>query len=244
MRIILIIFLLLYNQISSSEEKKTLRIGFFNNRPFTYLDGKTGKETGIIIDLLRKKILKFDKYNLSFQQYPLSRVLKEVSLGNLDIVAILGKNPEREKLIDFSINPIYTTDNYAMVLKTSKLNNITSVADLKDETIGIVQNSAYCEFITTNKKLLRIDETANENFIPILVNKLIHKRITVAYAFLPEALYFEAKSMGFISSIKMVKVPSKKVSVYMAFAKNFNKKMKYEIEENLRKYHIEQVEMN
>ncbi|KAB8033561.1 substrate-binding periplasmic protein [Fluviispira multicolorata] len=243
MRTILVIVFLIYTQLSFADGEKTLIVGFFNNRPFSYIEKQTGKESGIIIDFLKKKILKFDNIKINYQQYPLSRVLKEVSNNSIDIVAILGKNPEREKLIYFSETPIYSTYNYLMVLSNSKLVKIESIQDLKKETIGIVQNSAYCDFIKLNKHLLHIDETANENFIPIQVNKLLHKRITAAYAFLPEALYFEAKMMGIASSVRMVKIPDKKVSVYMAFSKKLSKNIRVKIEENLKKYHIEQLEM-
>lgn len=216
-----IIFLcILYIEAAFSSEVQTLHLGYFDNQPFAYYDVYTKKDTGIILETLKNKVLKIKNIKLEITVMPLARAVQDLTTSRIDLVAFLGKTPEREKVIDYSEDYIYSSNGYLMVDKNSKLTKLNSVHDLNNETIGIVKNSALCDFFKTNKESLKLEESTGAKFAEILVNKLIHKRVTAIYAYLPEALILEAKKLNTYKFFKMVKIPNCKALIYVAFSKN------------------------
>ncbi len=215
-------------------ENSYIKIGYFDIKPFSFYDEKRNKDSGVILDYLKNKIVVVKNKKVIFQQYPLSRVLTELKFNKIDAIAFLGKTPEREKEIIYTKTPIYSSNSYLMLLKDSDLNEIEDIDDLNKETIGIGQNGALCNFLSQNRAKLTIEESSAENYSSVLINKLKFKRITAAYSYLPDSLYYEAKANNFLNDIKMLLIPNNKISVYLVFSKKFNPKYLDIIEDNLK----------
>lgn len=234
MRLILVFLTIFISSKIYSIENSYIKIGYFDIKPFSFYDEKRNKDSGIILDYLKNKIIVVKNKKVIFQQYPLSRVLSELKFNKIDAIAFLGKTPEREKEIIYTKTPIYSSNSYLMLLKDSDLNEIEDIDDLRKETIGIGQNGALCNFLRQNRAKLNLEESSAENYSSVLINKLKFNRITAAYSYLPDSLYYEAKANNFLNEIKMLLIPDNKISVYLVFSKNFNPKYLEIIEENLK----------
>ncbi|MGY3803002.1 substrate-binding periplasmic protein [Pigmentibacter ruber] len=206
--------------------------------PFHTMMKKKRKDTGIILEFLKEKILTFRNKKVLFQQYPLSRVLTELSLNKIDAIAFLAKTKEREKNFNYTKTPIYTSNSFITFLKNSPINYIKSIEDIKNETIGIGQHAALCDFLEKNREQLTFEESSAENYNIVLINKLLFKRISAAYTYLPDSLFYEAKKSNTLNQLKFIKIPESSVSVYFVLSKNFNRKEQELIEKNLKNNHL------
>ncbi|WP_158998672.1 substrate-binding periplasmic protein [Pigmentibacter ruber] len=232
------IFLFISSLKAFGQENNVLKIGYFDIKPFSYYDEKKRKDTGIILEFLKEKILTFRNKKVLFQQYPLSRVLTELSLNKIDAIAFLAKTKEREKNFNYTKTPIYTSNSFITFLKNSPINYIKSIEDIKNETIGIGQHAALCDFLEKNREQLTFEESSAENYNIVLINKLLFKRISAAYTYLPDSLFYEAKKSNTLNQLKFIKIPESSVSVYFVLSKNFNRKEQELIEKNLKNNHL------
>ena len=118
------------------------------------------------------------------------------------------------------------------------INDIKNIQDLKNETIGIGQHAALCDFLDKNRDQLTFEESSAENYNIVLINKLLFKRISAAYTYLPDSLFYEAKNSNTLKQLKFIKIPESAVSVYFVLSKNFNHKDQDLIERNLKNNHF------
>lgn len=82
----------------------SLRVGYFDLPPHTPETGQADSE-GAVIAYFGKIAKHMQLDDVSYQRYPLSRLLRMLEHGNLDMALILAKSVDREKGLVFPAAP-------------------------------------------------------------------------------------------------------------------------------------------
>jgi polar amino acid transport system substrate-binding protein len=127
--------------------------------PFEY---KAANQTivGFDIDLI-KKIFTDQGYTVEVQDIGFDSLIPSLQTGKIDVIAAaMTINDERLQQVDFS-NPYYDA-NQAVLVKVGANVNITSVADLKNYTVGAQTGTTGWDWV--NKTLVATGNLSEANF--------------------------------------------------------------------------------
>tara|TARA_B100000614_G_scaffold196789_1_gene178043 strand:+ start:181 stop:900 length:720 start_codon:yes stop_codon:yes gene_type:complete len=145
-----------------------------NFPPYHYLDEK-GELTGFIIDIITgvSHTLTLD---IRFAQYPWSRCLHLVKIGEADAMMNLFKTPERETFMIFEEAILTWEVNMFFTLKSSQVLFTGNLDELKGKRIGAVRNYSYGEHFDTHSPELNILRLETENG---LLRNLLNRRCDI-----------------------------------------------------------------
>lgn len=153
-----LIFLLALSRTPQFGEPRTVKVGLFPAAPLVMEE--KGKPTGFFIELL-EYLAKESDWKLSYVRAPWSSLLGMLKDGEIDLLPAVGFTQEREKIYDFSANPVYVDSG---VVFTSPQRPIHTIYDLRGKRIAAVQGSIFtsnfvdylrsfgleCEIVTTS----------------------------------------------------------------------------------------------
>jgi len=123
------------------------------------IDGKAG---GFSVDLL-KATLKEENIDVSFYVGSWSQIKKDLEVGKIDVLPLVGRTPERELLYDFTV-PYLTL--YGAVFVKEGRTDIKTLEDLRDKSIVVMKGDNAEEFVRRKKlsKIIHTTETFEEAF--------------------------------------------------------------------------------
>lgn len=225
--LLLVIFyrILIFKQ---EEGKRVLKIGFYYNYPYFYIDDKAKVcgEYNEIVKSLSKRL----NFKVEYVNYSLSELLKELEAGEIDLVVGINKTPEREKIFEFSNNYINEKKYSVYTNKNIRYGNLEALNGMK---MGYIENEL------DNEKILNYLKSKNINVE--LVNVSSYKAV--------KALLIENK-VDFIvdNSESDIKDKGKNIKEIFQFpsgpkyiiANKNNKELINEINESLNTMNIEQ----
>lgn len=225
--LLLVIFyrILIFKQ---EEGKRVLKIGFYYNYPYFYIDDKAKVcgEYNEIVKSLSKRL----NFKVEYVNYSLSELLKELEAGEIDLVVGINKTPEREKIFEFSNNYINEKKYSVYTNKNIRYGNLEALNGMK---MGYIENEL------DNEKILNYLKSKNINVE--LVNVSSYKAV--------KALLVENK-VDFIvdNSESDIKDKGKNIKEIFQFpsgpkyiiANKNNKELINEINESLNTMNIEQ----
>jgi polar amino acid transport system substrate-binding protein len=109
--------------------------------PFTFLDTKTNKISGVMVDLMNE-IGKEQNFAVEINPMAWSALIASLQGNKIDVIAAaMYITPARQEVVDFS-DPIYTYGEGLFVsAKDSK--DYKGYADLKGEIVGVQIGTAY-----------------------------------------------------------------------------------------------------
>ncbi len=109
--------------------------------PFTYLDAKTGKIDGVMVDVI-DAVSKKAGFTYEISPMVFSALIGSLQSKRIDIIsAAMIKTDEREKVVDFT-NTIFSYGE-GLAVPDSDKTNYTGLEELKDKTVGIQIGTAY-----------------------------------------------------------------------------------------------------
>ncbi|BED88241.1 hypothetical protein PspMM1_07090 [Pseudoalteromonas sp. MM1] len=108
MRAVLMLLALTFSQLLLAAPNKTLRCVTTHYPPFTIYDEQTNTFTGLDIEYL-EFIERNLNLNIDVVHLPWARVKKEMKLGYYDCYFALANNTERAQYLDFTSEPMHTT---------------------------------------------------------------------------------------------------------------------------------------
>jgi len=127
---IITIYFIFYTALFALEKKENqyLFLGNHNISPMIYM--KNGKPAGIVVDLVNSLAEK-GGFNIEVQAMDWAKAQELASQGKADALLQINKNPEREKIYDFS-KPLLES-HFSIFRKNNRLdiNNIDSLFNLK-----------------------------------------------------------------------------------------------------------------
>lgn len=127
---------------SIASAQTALRVGSTpTGIPFTFLDTKTNKISGVMVDLVNE-IGKDQGFVAEISPMPFSSLIAALQSNKIDVIAAaMYITPPRQEVVDFS-EPIYTYgEGLFVAAKDNK--EYTSYAELKGEIVGVQIGTAY-----------------------------------------------------------------------------------------------------
>ncbi|MFH0977179.1 MAG: transporter substrate-binding domain-containing protein [Spirochaetota bacterium] len=219
--IFVLFMLFLFFPLSSSFSKEKINIGYFSLEPHTI--SENNKHLGAIIEFWEKYIAPEMNVELNWRgPLPPLRLFKSLENGEVNVIALLAKNPDRVKIFDFPNESFFIMEAGIAVTSDSKLNKINSVNDLFSLNLGFFQDG----FIPPTLR----DKRIKWNLVPATdwqttnFNKLIAKRIDAAFNPESLSLIYEAKRLNIKNKVKILVIPNTKSELYSVFTKKDNGK--------------------
>lgn len=119
---------------SSAEEKKEIKVGLFQFSPMNFLDS-TGEPAGIYVDLIEEIAAK-ENWLITYVRGTWDEGLNRVKNGEIDLMPSIAFSVDREKLIDFTHEPVVTLWGEVYTRPNSDVQNIL---DLEGKTVSIMK---------------------------------------------------------------------------------------------------------
>jgi len=216
------------------------RVGVVSGGPHTLIDLGAKVPTGYAPEFFQKfvfpEIAKKFSLEIQWDLSPASRLLKEVEKGRLDMIFMVVKNPDREKVMAFSAEPFLSEPGGIIVAKEFPIEGgVISPEQLKERIVGQMGGTFIPEFFSSYK--IRSYELSGEDIGNRLMNLVGSKRIDAVFVHLHSVTEHILKSHDLSHSLKAVPL-SKAVAqfeVYIGFKKNIDPAIKKQIDELIRK---------
>lgn len=114
----------------------------FDYPPFSQVT-ETGEATGFSVELLRA-VLQTMGYRVDFQVGPWSEVKQSLVDGRVQVLPLVGRTPEREKVFDFTFP--YLKMHGALLVRDDR-QDIQGLADLKGREVAVLKGDNAEEFL-------------------------------------------------------------------------------------------------
>ncbi len=126
--------LFLTDGVCVAQEGATVRVGIFQNVPLSFTD-EQGVAQGIYPDVIRE-IARLEKWELEFVDDSWSGNLERLKRAQIDLMVSIVYSAERDKLYDFSKEPVVTAWGQVYAAQDSK---ILSILDLEGKKVAIME---------------------------------------------------------------------------------------------------------
>lgn len=172
------------------------------------------QQHGLIPELL-SLIFSDQDYQISYQEYPWTRVLRMAQAGEADIISGLWYTDERSEYLLYS-NPVYVSQLKFLKRADDGFDYHNDLEALRGKIIGIVSNYQYGEDFYDADYFLR--QPARD--LHVNIDRLIHRRIDLTLGLegvlkaAIEQLPHEQQQQ-----LELVDTPLKSVPVFIACAK-------------------------
>ena len=133
MRTLLLLLAFSFSSLLLAAPNKTLRCATTHYPPFTIYDDETHTFTGIDIDYLAF-IERNLEVTIELVHLPWARIKKEMTLGYYDCYFALANNTERAQYLEFTTEPLHTTQFGLFSTEKATLNN-----DLSNSRIAMLR---------------------------------------------------------------------------------------------------------
>jgi ABC-type amino acid transport substrate-binding protein len=211
----IVLFLLILAGVCFGE---TLKIGYFELEPYVINGGEGKTPTGASVEYWEKYIAPKMKVESEWiAPLPMLRLLASLEDGEIDVVIVIAKNPDREKRFLFSENPYLTMKPSLVFLKNNPLSKISKIDDIFGMTIGY-QEGAFMPPIMKNDKIT-IDFAKNTDYKKTNFDKLLAKRIDAILDVNDVSNVYTADKMKIWNQMKILLLPTDPTSIFTLFAK-------------------------
>jgi polar amino acid transport system substrate-binding protein len=185
------------NQVQSKDrferikEKGVLTVVSSGDRPFVYLDPKTGKYIGITVDIIHEIAKRLEIPKVEFKIYPFGELLGKLDTDNeIDMVVDrFHVTPERKKLYNFT-HLLYK--DYDTIV-TTIYSKYVFKENLKDAVAGVLKGSIYEEIANKLKDTGNLKDVITYEHEDFLGEELINGKIDVFLTGSVNANYLAAK---------------------------------------------------
>ncbi len=122
--------------ITAANGKETIKIGYFKLEPHCMFENNV--HGGALIDLWEKHLAPAMDVEIEWQgPLPPNRLFLALKEGELNSIALLAKNDEREKTFDFPKEMFFAMEAGIAMLKEYKLEKINAADDLFGITLWV-----------------------------------------------------------------------------------------------------------
>jgi len=199
-----------------------IKVGYFNNEP--HISQKADKPAGYLVDFWEKQIAPEMKVEVEWVgPVPPVRLLEMLKGGEINCIALLSKNPEREQLYDYPEKPFQKVIAGLAVPSDSIITKISSPSDLADKKVAFFKNG----FIPASIKPVKVswDFLFGLDWKVQGLNKALLKRVDGVFEPDLTTLKFTVEnSPEFKGKFNFVEIPGTESENYSIFSKSDNKK--------------------
>lgn len=123
-------------------EQRVLKLGMYHSPPYYHTED-VKKPSGLSLDILTPVVAALG-YRLEVVPCPFPRCLKMAAQGELDIVAGLINNPQREQFLYFLSPPMMQFHSaFVFYGRPQAPFQLTQLADLKGRTVAVMRDAVY-----------------------------------------------------------------------------------------------------
>jgi two-component system sensor histidine kinase EvgS len=134
---------------------QTLRSAAEPDYPPVSIANADGSADGLAVELLKEALSAMGR-EASFKTAPWNQIKSELAAGELDVLPLVGRTPEREELYDFTVP--YLTLHGALFVRDDDL-RIASLADLPGKRIAVMTGDNAEEYVLRTKLSSQIIST-------------------------------------------------------------------------------------
>lgn len=233
-----IIFLCL--AVLQSHAATPFRVGVVAGGPHVLVAPGAKVPTGSAPDFFQRfvfpEIAKKFSLEIQWDLSPASRLIKELEKGRLDMMFLLVKSPEREKLITYSAEAFISEPGGIIIGKDFPIENgVIAPEQLKERIVGQMSGTYIPDFFATYK--IKSYELGGDDIGNRLMNLVGLKRIDAVFVHLYSVTEYILKLHDLGSGLKAVPL-SKTIppfQVYIGFKKDIDPALKKQIDELIRK---------
>ncbi|OHU94678.1 ABC transporter substrate-binding protein [Pseudoalteromonas byunsanensis] len=162
---------------SASAEHQMIHVAVDHAPPYSKV-GSDGDSSGLILDITRAAVA--DKYHIRPVPCPLSRCIRMLEQGDVDIVGGLIKTPQREANMVF-VEPPYMALSSSFVFYAKKGSNMTvnRFEDLYDKRIAVMRGAAFFERFDKDSKLSKVEVTSEQVAFDLVLKDRVDLAIAV-----------------------------------------------------------------
>ncbi len=127
---------------------ETLKVGATSTGiPFTFLDVKTGKIEGMMVDVANA-VAKASGDQAEITQTVFSALIPSLTTKKIDFIsAAMIQTPARAEVVDFT-DPVYDKYGDGLIVKQGETADIKSLDDLQGKTLGVQAGTVYYNIAT------------------------------------------------------------------------------------------------
>ena len=142
------------NAAASEPSSSVISAAEIDYPPFSIVD-ETGRADGFSVELLRAALAAMGR-EVTFRTGPWDEVKGWLEKGDVQVLPLVGRTPEREKIFDFTVP--YMSLHGAIVVR-SGTENIHSLADLTGRRVAVMRGDNAEEFLRREERGILIHTT-------------------------------------------------------------------------------------
>jgi polar amino acid transport system substrate-binding protein len=202
--------------LASLASADSLRVGYFDLPPHTPLPGQADTE-GTAIAYFEKIAERMQLKAVSYQRYPLSRLLQMLQRDQLDMALILAKTPEREATLVYPAQPFVVVQPLLLVAREHPLQRVDSVEQLLPLRLGAWQDGYRSPMLRDPR--LQLQTLSSSNVLNQSLKMLQAGRLEAFYYPDDLAVRYQVQHLSMQDSIRLLPLPKERMQLYSAFSR-------------------------
>ncbi|MBU1282666.1 MAG: transporter substrate-binding domain-containing protein [Gammaproteobacteria bacterium] len=194
----------------------SLRVGYFDLPPHTPLPGQVDTE-GTAIAYFEIIAERMQLNEVSYQRYPLSRLLQMLQRDQLDMALILAKTPGREAVLVYPTQPFVEVQPLLLVARKHPLQRVDSVEQLLPLRLGAWQDGYRSPMLRDPR--LQLQTLSSSNVLNQSLEMLQAGRLEAFYYPDDLAVRYQVQHLGMQDRIRLLPLPKEHMQLYSVFSR-------------------------
>ncbi|WP_238937569.1 substrate-binding periplasmic protein [Pseudoalteromonas sp. S16_S37] len=171
-----LLFLCFYLSSNAYADHRAIHVAVDHAPPYSSVSNE-GESSGLILDIIRATAA--NKYQVRAVPCPVSRCLRMLEQGEVDVMGGLIKTPARQNSMVF-VDPPYMAFSSSYVFYAQKGSDlsVSRFEDLYGKRIAVMRGAAFFERFDQDKKLNKVDVTSEQ----VALDLVLKGRVDLAIA--------------------------------------------------------------
>lgn len=202
--------------LSSAAGADSLRVGYFDLPPHTPQVGQADNQ-GAAIAYFEQIAARMQLSEVSYQRYPLPRLLLMLERGHLDMALILAKTPERAERLVYPQQPFVRVQSVLLVPHQHPLQKVDTVEQLLPLRLGAWQDGYRSPMLRDPR--LQLSTLNSSNVVRQSLEMLAGGRLEAFYHPDDLAVRYQMQEMGMQARIRLLPLPEQEMPLYSVFSR-------------------------
>lgn len=195
---------------------ESLRVGYFDLPPHTPIAGQADSQ-GAAIAYFDRIAARMQLDEVSYQGYPLPRLLMMLERGQLDMALILAKTPEREGYLAYPAQPFVVVQPVLLVPQLHPLQRVDSVEQLLSLRLGAWQDGYRSPMLRDPR--LQLQTLTSSNVVRQSLEMIAGGRLEAFYHPDDLAVRYQLQQLQMQARIRLLPLPEQEMPLYSAFSR-------------------------
>ena len=211
-----VLVLLVLSVLTPLAAADSLRVGYFDLPPHTPLPEQAGSE-GTAIAYFGKIAERMQLSEVSYQRYPLPRLLQMLQQGKLDMALILAKTPEREAALVYPAQPFAVVQPLLLVAHQHPLQQVETVEQLLPLRLGAWQDGYRSPMLRDPR--LKLQTLSSNNVLIQSLHMIQAGRLEAFYYPDDLAVRYQVQHQGMQDRVRLLPLPKEEMQLYSVFSR-------------------------